>query len=160
MTSTVPALPEEFTLQQLMLPEHANHHGAVHGGVVMKAVDEAGAICAMRFSRKPCVTVSVDSIQFHSPVHVGELLRCQAKVTWTGKTSIEVWIRVEAEDYIAGRITHTNSAFAVYVALDAEGAPAKVPTFVPQTAEEQSLWQAATARQEERLRSRRPKPNP
>jgi acyl-CoA hydrolase len=138
-----------------MLPEHANQHGAVHGGVVLKAVDEAGAICAMRYARKPCVTVCIDSMQFHSPVHVGELLRCQARVTWTGRTSIEVWVRVEAEDFIQGEVTHTNSAFAVYVALDEEGKPVNVPPHAPRNDEERRLWQDALLRQHERLKLRR-----
>jgi len=155
VTSIAPPDPQEFTLQQLMLPEHANQYGAVHGGVVMKAVDEAGAICAMRYARKPCVTVCIDSIQFHSPVIVGALLRCQARVTWTGRTSIEVWIRVEAEDLIAGKLTHTNSAFAVYVALGKDRTPSSVPTHAPRTDEERKLWQDALLRQHERLKSRR-----
>jgi acyl-CoA hydrolase len=138
-----------------MQPEHANQHGAVHGGVVLKAVDEAGAICAMRYSRKPCVTVCIDSMQFHSPVQVGELLRCQARVTWTGHTSMEVWIRVEAEDLIRGEVTHTNSAFAVYVALDENGRPWPVPPHAPRNDEERRLWQDALLRQHERLKLRK-----
>jgi acyl-CoA hydrolase len=138
-----------------MQPEHANQHGAVHGGVVLKAVDEAGAICAMRYSRKPCVTVCIDSMQFHSPVQVGELLRCQARITWTGHTSMEVWIRVESEDLIRGELTHTNSAFAVYVALDENGRPCAVPPYAPRNEEERRLWQDALLRQHDRLRLRK-----
>jgi acyl-CoA hydrolase len=138
-----------------MQPAHANQHGAVHGGVVMKAIDEAAGICAMRYSKKPCVTVCVDSMQFHSPVHIGELLRCHARVTWTGKTSIEVWVRVEAEDIVRGLLTHTNSAYAVYVALDDEGLPTPVPPHAPRNEEERKLWQEALQRQHERLSARR-----
>lgn len=118
-----PAAESVTTLQRLMLPEYANQLGAVHGGEVMKAVDEAGAICAMRHTRRPCVTVCVDSMEFHSPVRVGQLLNCKARVTWTGRTSIEVWVQVEAEDVIAGRVTLTSSAYIVYVALDDVGRP-------------------------------------
>lgn len=135
-----------------MLPEHANQLGAVHGGVVMKAVDEAGAICAMRHARSPCVTVYVDSMEFHHPVHVGQLLRCQARVTWTGKTSVEVWIRVEAEDIIAGKITLTNSAYVVYVALDSTGRPTPVPPLGVSTDEARRLWEDAVIRQRDRLK--------
>lgn len=138
-----------------MQPEHANQHGAVHGGVVMKLIDEAAAICAMRYAHKPCVTVCVDSMQFHSPVHIGELLRCHARVTWTGRTSIEVWVRVEAEDIVRGLLTHTNSAYAVYVALDEEGLPTQVPPHAPRNEEERKLWQDALQRQHERLSARR-----
>jgi acyl-CoA hydrolase len=138
-----------------MQPEHANLHGAVHGGVVMKAMDEAGAICAMRYARKPCVTVCVDSMYFHSPVHVGNLLRCRARVTWTGKTSLEIWIRVETEDLIRGEVIHTHSAFAVYVALDEAGRPSEVPLYTPNTPEERRLLQDALLRQQTRLQARR-----
>ena len=140
-----------ITLQQLMLPEHANQLGAVHGGVVMKAVDEAGAICAMRHARRPCVTVCVDSMEFHCPVQVGQLLRCQARVTWTGRTSVEVWINVEAEDIITGKVTHTNSAHVVYVALDELGHTALVPALELVADEDQRLWAAALARRQQRL---------
>jgi acyl-CoA hydrolase len=149
------ASESEITLQQLMLPEHANQLGAVHGGIVMKAVDEAGAICAMRHSRRPCVTVRVDSMEFHSPVHVGQLLRCHARVTWTGRTSLEVWIDVVAEDIIAAKVTPTNSAYVVYVALDATGRPTAVPPLLPKTDEDRRLWQEAQKRQDDRLTARR-----
>lgn len=142
-----------ITLQQLMLPEHANQLGAVHGGVVMKAVDEAGAICAMRHARRPCVTVCVDSMEFHYPVHVGQLLRCSARVTWTGRTSMEVEIQVEAEDVIGGTVTRTNSAYLVYVALDESGKPTSVPALRLTNDAERNLWQQALARQKDRLKT-------
>jgi acyl-CoA hydrolase len=143
------------TLQRLMLPEHANMLGAVHGGEVMKAVDEAGAICAMRHARRPCVTVCVDSMTFHSPVRVGQLLRCQARVTWTGRTSIEVRVEVEAEDIVAGRVTLTNSAYIVYVALDDVGKPAAVSPLTLASEEDRRQWQEAALRQQARLEGRR-----
>ena len=141
-----------ITLQQLMLPEHANQLGAVHGGVVMKAVDEAGAICAMRHARRPCVTVYVDSMEFHSPVQVGQLLRCHARVTWTGHTSIEVSVNVETEDIIAGKVTQANTAHVVYVALDESGRPTEVPTLQLNTEEDHRLWQEALVRRRHRLK--------
>lgn len=143
------------TLQRLMLPEHANQLGAVHGGEVMKAVDEAGAICAMRHARRPCVTVCLDSMEFHSPVRVGQLLKCNARVTWTGRTSIEVRVQVEAEDVIAGQVTLTNSAFIVYVALDHAGKPTEVTPLALVSAEDERLWQEATLRQRERIRGQK-----
>ena len=142
------------TLQRLMLPEHANQLGAVHGGEVMKAVDEAGAICAMRHARRPCGTVCVDSMEFHSPVRVGQLLKCKARVTWTGRTSTEVWVEVEAEDIIAGKITLTNSAYVVYVALDELGKPTEMPPLTIVSEEDARLWSEATQRQQDRLRGR------
>ncbi len=148
------------TLQRLMLPEHANQLGAVHGGEVMKAADEAGAICAMRHARRPCVTVCVDSMEFHSPVRVGQLLNCRARVTWTGRTSMEVRVQVEAEDVIAGQVTLANSAYIVYVALDGMGKPTEVPPLALHTPEDQRLWQEGTLRQQERLRGTKPAGSP
>lgn len=138
-----------------MLPEHANQLGVVHGGIVMKAADEAGAICAMRHCRRTCVTVCVDSMEFHSPVQVGQLLRCHARVTWTGRTSLEVCVNVEAEDIIAGRVTQTNSAFIVYVAIDEPGHPTAVAPLMVQSDEERRLWDDAVIRQRDRLKHKR-----
>jgi acyl-CoA hydrolase len=133
------------------MPEHANQLGAVHGGVVMKAVDETGAICAMRHARRPCVTVYVDSMEFHSPVQVGQLLRCHARVTWTGRTSMEVSVHVETEDIIAGKVTQTNSAHVVYVALDEAGRPTEVPAVRLDSEEDRRLWREALVRLQHRL---------
>jgi acyl-CoA hydrolase len=144
-----------FVLQQLMLPSHANQLGVVHGGVAMKAVDEAGAICAMRHTRRPCVTVCIDSMEFRSPVYVGQLLRCNARVTWTGRTSVEVSVKVEAEDIIETRLTHTNSAYIVYVALDESGKPTEIPPLLTTTEEDQRLWREALVRQNIRLKRER-----
>src|SRR6185503_8964199 len=123
-------------LHQLMLPEHANAQGNVHGGVIMKIVDEAGAISAMRHAQRACVTVAIDDMTFHSPVHVGELLCCVASVNFVGKTSMEVGVKVTAENPISGEVTHTNSAYLVYVALDDQGRPCPVPGLVLETDEE------------------------
>ena len=103
-------------------------------------------------------TVCVDSMEFRSPVRVGQLLRCQARVTWTGRTSIEVWVQVEAEDVIAGKVTLTNSAYVVYVALDDAGKPTEVHPLSRATAEDERLWQEAVQRQRNRLEGRRQSP--
>jgi acyl-CoA hydrolase len=142
------------TLQQLMLPEHANALGNIHGGLVMKIVDEAGAIAAMRHAQRPCVTVAIDSMTFHSAVYVGELLSCVATVQYVGTSSIEVGVRVQAENVISGETTYTNSAYLVYVALDDEGRPAKVPELTVETDEERAAFQAAAERQRQRLARR------
>lgn len=144
----------EVKLHQLMLPEHANAFGNVHGGLIMKMVDEAAAIAAMRHAQRPCVTVAIDSMMFHSPVHVGELLSCVARVTYTGRTSIEVGVRVHAEDITSGRVTHTNSAYLVYVALGDDGRPHPVPRLEVRSEEQQRAWAEALQRQEHRLRRR------
>ena len=134
------------SLSRLMLPEHANPLGNVHGGAIMKLIDEAGAICGMRHARRPCVTVTVDSITFYSPVRVGELVTCSARVRYVGETSIEVGVRVRAENPMTGDVTHTNSARLVYVALDEHGRPARVPGLVLETDEERRGWEQARER--------------
>jgi uncharacterized protein (TIGR00369 family) len=116
----------QTTLHQLMSPEHANPMGNVHGGVVMKIVDEAGGICAIRHAQRQVVTVAIDSMSFYSPVHVGNVVAFHASVNWVGRSSIEVGVRVVAENPVTGECTHTNTAYLVYVALDENGRPTAV----------------------------------
>ena len=139
-----------------MMPEHANMLGNVHGGVIMKMMDETAAICAMRHAGRVCVTLAVDSMKFHSPVHVGQLLCCRGRVTWVGITSIEVEVHVNAEDTIQRNITHTNSGHFVYVALDDERRPAKVPPLLLETESDRKAYAAAQARRLQRLAIGRP----
>jgi acyl-CoA hydrolase len=139
------------TLHQFMLPVHANAMGNVHGGVILKSADEAAAICAMRHARRQCVTVAIDSVSFHSPVHVGQLLALEASLTYVGRTSLEVHVSVHAEDPISGVITHTNSAYFVFVALDAAGAPAPVPELTLETDTERARFAEGRERQRQRL---------
>jgi acyl-CoA hydrolase len=150
-----PVSASRVTLQKLMLPEHANAYGNVHGGTIMKIVDEAGAIAAMRHAQRPCVTVAIDSMTFDQPVHVGELLSCQASVNWVGRSSLEVGVRVHAENPIGGRSTHTNSAYLVYVALDDGQQPCAVPDLILETADDQRRFRQADERQQRRLQHKR-----
>ena len=144
------------TLHQLMQPADANGLGNVHGGVILKIADEAAAICAMRHARRPCVTVAIDSVSFHSPVHVGELLALTATLTYVGRTSMEVMVHVTAENPITGLITHTNSAHFVFVALDQDGVATAVPGLELETDAERTAFAEAQARQAARLlRARR-----
>jgi uncharacterized protein (TIGR00369 family) len=143
-----------IVLNTLMVPEHANPHGNVHGGVILRLVDEAGAICAMRHARKPCVTLAIDSMTFRQPVHLGELLICSANVTWVGKSSIEVHVDVHAEHPITGVNSHTNSAFVVYVALGPDGRPTPAPRLLLTTDEEREAFAAGAARHARRLAER------
>ncbi|MDQ2647223.1 MAG: acyl-CoA thioesterase, partial [Myxococcota bacterium] len=128
MTPAQPKSPERsrVTLHQLMLPEHANALGNVHGGEIMKMVDEAGAIAAMRHAQRQCVTIAIDSMTFDKPVHLGHLLVCDARVTYVGRTSIEVSVKVHAENPITAETTLTNSAHLVYVAIGDGGRPCEV----------------------------------
>jgi uncharacterized protein (TIGR00369 family) len=148
------AADSRLVLHQLMVPEHANALGNVHGGVIMRMVDEAGAICAMRHARLPCVTISIDSMTFRQPVHLGELLICTAQVTWVGRTSIEVGVHVQSENPITGVASHTNSAFVVYVALGPDGRPSPVPGLLLATEEEKRVFAGGAARQARRVPSR------
>lgn len=140
-----------MTLHQFMLPPHANPSGNVHGGVILKIADEAAAICAMRHAQRPCVTVAIDSVSFHSPVHVGELLALQASLVYVGRTSMEIRVNVHAEDPISGTVTHTNSAFFVFVALDETGAATHVPQLELETDEERAQFAEAKERQATRV---------
>lgn len=142
------------TLTQLMLPEHGNALGNVHGGLIMKLVDEAGAIAAMRHAQRACVTVAIDSMTFRQPVHLGELVMCDARVTYAGRTSIEVSVRVHAENLLTGAVTHTNSAHLVYVALGPDGRPSEVPALELETDEDRRLHAEGARRQKERLARR------
>ncbi len=143
------------TLTQVMGPADANALGNVHGGLLMKLCDEAGGMAASKHARRPSVTVTVDSMSFHSAVHIGDLLTVTASVTWAGRTSMETRVVVTAEDVISGRTTHTNTAYFVYVALDENGQPTEVPPLICETEEEKARFQRAAARREERLKRRR-----
>lgn len=153
MTSDAAQSPRasEISLNQLMLPEHANALGNVHGGVIMKMVDEAGAIAAMRHARRPCVTIAIDSMNFKQPVHVGQLMVCQARVTFVGRSSIEVQVLVHAENLLTREVTHTNSAFLVYVALGTDGKSTSAPPLLLETDEDARLAAAGSERQRRRL---------
>jgi uncharacterized protein (TIGR00369 family) len=144
------ASTSEIALSQLMLPEHANALGNVHGGVIMKMVDEAGAIVAMRHAQAPCVTIAIDSMTFKQPVHVGELMVCKARVTYVGKSSIEVQVHVHAENLLNGQVTHTNSAYVVYVALGPDGKAAPAPPLAVETEEDKRIFNEASERQRRR----------
>ena len=147
----------EVTLSQQMMPSDANPLGNIHGGSIMKLIDEAGGLAAMRHARRPVVTVVMDSITFLSPVRVGHVLTLRGRVNWIGKSSIEVGIHVEAENPVTGEITHTNSAFAVFVALDDEGHPSTVPPLILETEEDRRRWKEGEERQEMRLQRGRKK---
>lgn len=139
-------------LNQFMMPEHANLLGNVHGGIIMKLVDEAGALCAIRHAQRYAVTVAIDSMTFHDPVKVGDLLCLRAQMNYVGRTSMEVGIEVTAENPLTRVSKRTNSAMAVYVALGEDGHPFEVPRLALRTKEEHARADAARARQQRRLR--------
>ncbi len=138
-------------LSQLMMPEHANARGNVHGGEIVKLADNAGALAAMRHSRRHVVTVAIDSMTFLEPIYVGNLVTLEAELTYVGRTSMEVRVEVTAEDVVTGRSTHTNTAYLVYVALDENKRPCPVPPLIAETEEEKARMEAARQRQAYRL---------
>ena len=145
-----------LVLTHLMQPADANYLGNIHGGIIMKLIDEAAGACAFRFCRTNIVTAAIDRIDFHHPVQIGNLVRLLANVNFTGRTSVEVGVRVEAEDLRTGMVTHTNSAYLVFVALSGSGRPMPVPRLTPQT-DEQRLWfEKAAERRRKRLKEREP----
>src|SRR5207249_858187 len=109
----------ETVMSELMMPQHANIMGNVFGGVVLALVDRVAAVAAIRHAGKPCVTVSVDKVDFREPIHVGELLTAYTRVNFAGRTSMEVGVKIIAENVLTGEKRHTNSCYVTYVALDA-----------------------------------------
>lgn len=146
-----PMQASRVTLAQLMQPEHANSQGNVHGGWIMKLVDEAGALACMRHAQRRVVTVNVDSMSFRQPIKIGDLVTLTAQVTYTGRTSMEAEVRVEAENPVSGEKTHTNNAYLVYVALDENDSPVSVPPLLLETEEDNLRAEKARQRQAARL---------
>lgn len=136
----------KIMLAQLMQPEHANNHGNVHGGWVMKLVDECGALACMRHSQHRVVTVALDGMTFRQPIRIGDLVTLEGRVTYTGRTSMEAEVLVNAENPVTGEKIHTNRATLVYVALDDDGRPISIPPIVAETEEEIQLYEEARAR--------------
>ncbi len=146
-----PASSSVVSLIRQMDLTDANMLGNVHGGEVMKMVDTAGGLAAMKHCGGPVVTVAMDEMSFIEPVYVGDVVTVRAMVNDAGRTSLEVGVRVEADNVVTGRRVHTSSAYLVYVALDAEGKPRAVPPVIPETEEEQQRQQEAKLRREARL---------
>lgn len=135
-----------------MLPSDANPTGNVHGGTILRLVDVAAGVTALRHSRRNVVTASIDRMDFFNPVFVGNLLSLKASVNYAGKTSMEVGVRIEAEDLRTGKITHTGSCYLTYVALDDHGKPCEIPDVTPEGADEKRRWNAAKQRRDQRLK--------
>lgn len=146
-----PVSASRITLAQLMQPEHANNLGHVHGGWIMKLMDEAGALACMRHAQKRVVTVAVDQMTFHLPIRTTDLVILTAEVSYVGRTSMEVEIKVIAENPISGEQVHTNTAYMVFVALDENGSPSPVPPLVAESEAQQQRMEEGRLRQAYRL---------
>jgi len=140
---------------ELMMPQNANLLGHVFGGVMLSMMDKTAAIAAFRHARTACVTASIDRVDFREPIHVGDLVIMKASVNFAGRTSMEIGVRVEAEDLLTGRRRHTNSCYLTFVAVDRAGRPVLVPPLIPETPIEIARCAAALARRERRLEERR-----
>ena len=145
----------ETIMSELMMPQHANIMGNVFGGVVLSLVDRVAAVAAIRHASKPCVTVSVDKVDFKEPIHVGELLTAYARVNFAGKTSMEVGVKVLSENPLTGEKRHTNSCYLTYVALDDNRVPTEVPPILPETPDEKRRYDRAAQRRASRVMDRR-----
>ena len=125
--------PHRLEMTVLMTPDMANFSGKVHGGALLNLLDRVAFSCASRYSKQYAVTLSVDQVLFKEPIHVGELVTFRASINDTGRTSMEVGIRVEAENIRSGQRRHTNSCYFTMVAVDDAGRPVRVPKLVPAT---------------------------
>jgi len=140
-----------ISIAQLMQPEHANSHGNVHGGWIMKLVDEAGALACMRHAQQRVVTVAIDQMTFQQPIRIGDLIILTAEVSYVGRTSLEAEVQVLAENPVTGEQVHTNAAYLVYVAIDEHGNATEVPGLIVETEAEKERMQAGKVRQKYRL---------
>jgi len=150
--TTVPAgkaaASSSLTTSTLMTPDLANFAGNVHGGHILRLVDQIAYACAAQYSGIYCVTVSVDRVAFKVPVHVGDLVTMCARVNYTGRTSLEIGVRVEARDLLGGETRHTNSCYITMVALD-DGKPTPVPPLICESGEDQRRNAEARLRREQ-----------
>ncbi|MFY9587698.1 MAG: acyl-CoA thioesterase [Actinomycetota bacterium] len=138
-------------LSQAMSVTDANLAGNVHGGVIMRLVDNAAGLSAVKHCRHRVVTVAMDEMVFIEPVFLSDVVTLRAQVNDVGRTSMEIGVRVEAENVISGERRHVSSAYLVFVALDKEGNPRPVPRLEPDTAEERRRMEEAKIRREHRL---------
>ena len=141
----------KIVIAMLMQPEHANPGGIVHGGVVMKEIDNAAGVVAIKHARNLAVTASIDRIDFHNMVFVGNLVTIKASVNNAWNSSMEAGVRVEAEDLLTGEIRHVASAYLTFVAVDDKGKAVKVPKVAPVTDEEKRRAKEAELRKQHRL---------
>lgn len=138
----------------LVLPPDTNHMGTIFGGTVLSYIDEIAAIAAMKHSRRAVVTASIDTVNFLSSAEVGDILTLEAFVISTGRTSMEVFVKVETENLTTSRKTTTTTSILTMVAKDSNGVPVPVPPVVPETEEEEAMYKAAGVRRQRRLEMR------
>ena len=149
-----PVKESQHETSELMMPGDANNLGHVFGGVILSMMDKCAAIAAFRHSRASVVTASIDRVDFREPIFLGDLVVMKASVNFVGRSSMEVGVRVEAEELLTGRRRHTNSCYLTFVAVDTDGKPIEVPELRPETPEELRRYEAAKERRRRRLEER------
>ncbi|MEZ4705319.1 MAG: acyl-CoA thioesterase [Bdellovibrionota bacterium] len=157
MTKLEAKSPQTSMVQTIehVLPVDTNSHGTVFGGKVMQWIDIIGSICAMRHARKPVVTASFDRVDFYAPASLGDIIILNARINYTGTTSMEVEITVESENPLTGEKELTTEAFLTFVAINSNGRPAAVPPLLLKTDEEKRRFKEGEIRKEARLRNRK-----
>ena len=150
-----PVSYSQVTMTELVMLSHINAIGTIFGGVIMSWVDVAGAICAKKHSGKQVVTAHIDDLEFVTPVYKGWIVNLKASINHTGRTSMEVGVRVDAENPLTNEIFHTASAYLTFVALDSHGRPTLVPPVKPVTEDEIRRYKEAEARRKHRLEIRK-----
>jgi uncharacterized protein (TIGR00369 family) len=150
-----PVSASKTTMAQAMLPSDANPWGNVHGGEIMKLIDSCGGTAAQRHARSRVVTARIDEMSFVAPVVVGDLVTARASVNEVGRTSMEVGVRVDAENTLTGKVVHVASAYLVFVAIDDDGRPIPIPPLLAETDEDRRRMAEAKTRRE--LRGQRPR---
>ncbi|MFA5861142.1 MAG: acyl-CoA thioesterase [Candidatus Thermoplasmatota archaeon] len=152
--ATKPMSDARATVVRLMMPPDANPHGNVHGGVIMRVVDEVAGIVAHRHARRNVVTARLDRMDFLEPVFVGNALTLEARLTYCGRTSMEVMVDIKAENLDTGELVHTGTAWLTMIALNDRGKPVPVPGIEPRSDEEKHLYEQGHARYEARRKER------
>jgi acyl-CoA hydrolase len=145
----------EVIMTELVLPSHTNSLNSIFGGVIMSWIDIAAAISAQRHSKSTVVTASIDALNFEAPVYQGWVVNLKAKVNFVGKTSMEVGVRVDAENPRTGQVFKTAKAYLTFVAIDTNGKPKEVPSLDLETEEDKRRFKQGQDRKEIRLKFRR-----
>lgn len=139
-------------MTEVVAPPDTNYLGTIFGGKIMSWIDTAAAIAAGKHSRKTVVTASIDALHFLAPARAGQIVYIRASVNFVSRTSMEVGVRVDAENWISGETIHTASAYTTFVALDSNGRPTPVPPLLPETADEKRRYEAAKKRRASRIK--------
>ena len=137
-------------VSELMMPHQVNNLGHVFGGELLSMVDRVAAVSAMRHAGRPCVTVSIDRVDFKEPIYTGELVTCRGRVNFVGRTSMEIGVRVEAENLLSGRSRHTNTCLLTFVAIDDDHRPCPVPELDISDPEDERRYREGRRRREVR----------